>query len=94
MEKSTSKSTNKYSHLNHDEREEIAIGLQMGIKQCEIALKLKRCPSTISREIARNKSSIIAGRYRVGLAQFKADERKKRVICEKGFLKRIKAFHM
>jgi len=78
MEKNTSRSNKKYSHLNHTEREEIAICLQMGIKQCEIAFKLKRCPSTISREIARNKSSLIKGRYRVGLAQFKADERKEK----------------
>ena len=81
MEKITSKVSKKYSHLNQDEREEISISLQMGIKQSKIALKLQRCPSTISREIARNKSSIIIGRYRVGLAQFKADERKTR--CHK-----------
>jgi len=77
MEKSTSEITKKYRHLNQEEREEIAIGLEMGLKQCEIALKLQRCPSTISREIARNKSTVIIGRYRVGLAQYKADIRKK-----------------
>jgi len=78
MEKNTSNETKKYSHLRFEEREEIAIGFQMGIKQCEIAFKLKRCPSTISREIARNKSPVLKRRYLVGLAQFKADERKEK----------------
>ena len=77
MEENTSKSTGKYSHLNLKEREEIAIGLEMGLKQSEIALKLKRDPGSISREIKRNKSSIGIGRYRVSWAQFKADERKR-----------------
>jgi IS30 family transposase len=77
MRKNTSKETRKYSHLKMEEREEIAIYLEKGLKQCEIALKLNRCPSTISREIKRNKSSIGAGKYRVSWAQFQTDERKK-----------------
>ena len=77
MRKDTSKSNRKYSQLTFAEREEIAICLEMGLKQREIALRLQRNPSTISREIKRNKSSIGTGRYRVGLAQFRTDERKK-----------------
>ena len=77
MEKNNSESTKKYSHLKLQEREEIAISLEMGLKQCEIAFKLGRCPSTISREIKRNKSSIGKGNYRVSWAQFKSIQRKK-----------------
>ena len=54
MEKNTSETTKKYSHLSLEEREEIAIGLENGMKQCEIAQNLDRSPSTISREIKRN----------------------------------------
>jgi len=77
MEKNTSKCTNKYRHLSLEEREEIAIGLEMGLKQSEIALKLQRSRSTISREIIRNKSSIGIGKYRVSWAHYQATERKK-----------------
>ena len=57
MQKDTSKSTRKYSHLNLTEREDIAIGLEMGLKQIEIALKLQRSPSTISREMNLRRAS-------------------------------------
>jgi len=77
MEKDTLKSNRKYSHLTFAEREEIAICLEIGHKQSQIAIKLNRSPSTISREIKRNKSSIGIGKYRVGWAQFKTNERKK-----------------
>ena len=77
MEENNSKGTRKYSHFCLREREEIAIGLEMGLKQSVIALKLKRNPSNISREIKRNKSSIRNGQYRASVAQYKADKRKK-----------------
>jgi len=77
MKKNTSGSTRKYSHLNLVEREEIAIGLESGLKQREIALALNRSTSTISREIKRNKSYIKGTRYRATWAQFQANERKK-----------------
>ena len=77
MEKNTSKGTKKYSHLNLAEREELAIGLEMGLTQREIALSLQRSPSTISREIKRNKSSIGMRKYIVSWAEFKTKERKK-----------------
>jgi len=77
MEKNTSKATKKYSHLSLAEREEIAINLEKGKNQCEIAAILNRHPSTISREIKRNRSTIGIRPYRVSWAQFQADERKK-----------------
>jgi IS30 family transposase len=76
MKKSNSKSTEKYSHLSLEEREEMAIGLEMGMKQREIASMLKRSPSTISREIKRNSPSVNIVRYRANRAQLKAEERK------------------
>jgi IS30 family transposase len=77
LKKNTSKIVKKYTHLDLSEREEIAIGLEMGLTQSEIALKLQRNSSTISREIKRNKSSIGKGKYRVSWAQFQTNERKK-----------------
>jgi len=77
MKKNTLKESGKYSHLSLEEREEIAIGLEMGLKQCEIAKKLHRNPSTISREIKRNKSTIGKRLYRVSWAQFQSSHRKK-----------------
>ena len=77
MKKCTSKKVKKYTHLKLTEREEIAIGLESGMKQREIALMLGRAPSSISREIKRNRSSIGERRYRVSWAQYQADERKK-----------------
>jgi len=77
MKKNTSNEAKKYRHLKLEEREEIAISLELRLKQCEIAFKLQRNPSTISREIRRNKSGIGLGKYRVSWAQFKANERKK-----------------
>jgi IS30 family transposase len=76
MEKNTSKDNKKYRHLNLEEREEIAIGLENGMKQCEIAVMLGRAPSSISREIKRNRSTIGIGRYRVSWAQCQANNRK------------------
>jgi transposase, IS30 family len=77
MEKNTSGSINKYSHLTLREREEIALGLETGLKQREIASTLNRSPSTISREIKRNKSYTRGVKYRATWAQFQTNERKK-----------------
>ena len=77
MKKNTPKKEKKYSHLDLAEREEIAIGLENGLKQCEIAKLLKRSPSTISREIKRNNPSINNVRYRANRAQLKSEGRKK-----------------
>ena len=77
MKKNTSKEEKKYSHLSFEEREEMAIGLEKGLKQCEIAKLLKRNPSTISREIKRNKFINEYVVYRAKAAQRRADFRNK-----------------
>ena len=41
-------------YLSLAEREEIAVGLAAGLSQREIAARLGRPPSTVSREIGRN----------------------------------------
>jgi len=78
--------------LSEAEREEIALGLASGRSLREIARQLGRAPSTISREVARNRlSRVQAGRdhaaagrsgpvifYRAGVAQFRAETRRRR----------------
>ena len=76
MKKNNSKGTEKYSHLSLEEREELAIGLETGMKQREIASMLKRSPSTVSREIKRNNPTVNVVRYRANRAHLKAEERK------------------
>jgi len=76
MKKNNLKEVKKYSHLNLDEREEISIGLENGMKQYEIAKLLGRSPSTISREVRRNNAAINSVRYRANRAQLRANERK------------------
>ena len=76
MKKNTPKSDKKHSHLSLEEREEIAIGLENGMKQGEIALRIGRSPSTISRELQRNSPSLRTVKYRANRAQMRADERK------------------
>jgi len=57
------------------EREEIAVGLARGDGVRAIARSLNRAPSTISREVARNRS----GRgYRASAAQSRAEQRARR----------------
>jgi len=73
MKKNTSKDVKKYSHLSLEEREEMAIGLEKGLKQCEIAKLLNRSPSTISREIKRNMFIMDYVVYRANAAQRRAD---------------------
>ena len=93
MKEITPKETRKYSHLSPEEREELAIGLEKGKKQCEIALLLGRSPSTISRELKRNNPSINKVKYRANRAQLKTDERKmashKRIRIRNKFLRRF-----
>jgi IS30 family transposase len=76
MKENNCNEVKKYSHLNLAEREELAIFLEKGFKQRQIALKLKRHPSTISRELKRNSPVIREVRYRANRAQVRADERK------------------
>ena len=64
-------------YLSLAEREEIAVGLAAGLSQAEIALRLGRAASTISREIGRN-STRGRYRYRAVAAQARAEERARR----------------
>lgn len=62
-------------YLSMCEREEIAV-LRATLGVREIARRLGRSPSTISRELARNSTG--AGRYRASVAQAEADRRARR----------------
>lgn len=64
-----------YKHLDSTDREEISIMLAQGFSQNDIAMRINRHPSTISREIRRNGSSIRSTRYRSNRAQQRADDR-------------------
>jgi IS30 family transposase len=77
MNKTNSNQGKKYSHLSIEEREEIAIALELGMKQCEIATIISRSASTVSRELKRNSSSINIVRYRANRAQLRYEKRKK-----------------
>jgi len=56
----------KYSQLDYEERQTISVGQEQGLSIRAIARMLKRSPSTISREIARNGG---AGAYSCHYAQ-------------------------
>jgi IS30 family transposase len=63
-------------YLGVAEREEIALGLAAGKSLRVIAAGLGRPPSTVCREVARNRTSV--GRYRALGAQAAAEERARR----------------
>jgi IS30 family transposase len=74
-------------YLSLAEREEIALGRAEGLSIRAIAVRLGRAPSTISRELRRNRTIRQTGRgrgscsgirYRAGLAQAKAEARARR----------------
>ena len=74
-------------YLSLAEREEIALGRAAGLSMREIAVRLGRAPSTISRELWRNRTIRQTGRgrgscsgirYRVRLAQAKAEDKARR----------------
>jgi len=56
-----------YLHIKPEQRVELAVLLRAGHKQSEIATILDKHPSSISREIARNKTN--EGKYNVWLAR-------------------------
>jgi IS30 family transposase len=62
-------------YLSLAEREEISVGLAQRLPQREIARRLGRPASTVSREVERNS---VRGRYRAHLAQRDAEERARR----------------
>ena len=64
-------------YLSLREREEIAVGLAQGLAVREIARRLGRAASTVSREIGRN-STRGRYRYRAVAAQARAEERARR----------------
>lgn len=66
----------KYKQLNYDERVKLAELKQSGLSICQIALRLGRSKSTISRELLRNESS--SGGYWPDNAQQKSRERRYR----------------
>lgn len=61
-------------HLTLEERDRIARLRHERADQKEIARVLGRCPSTISRELRRNRAG---GEYYAGQAQHRADERRR-----------------
>ena len=70
-------------YLGFEEREELMVGLAAGLTQAQIARRLGRHPSTISRELARNcprrpGGQIRRPQYRASAAQTKAEERARR----------------
>ena len=64
--------------LSLSEREEIAVGLAAGRSLRAIARDLGRAPSTVSREVRRNREENWTRRYRATLAQAKAEARGQR----------------
>ena len=66
-------------YLSFAEREEIAVLNAQRVQGCEIARRLGRSPSTISRELRRNAATRGGGAdYRATTAQWHADRRAKR----------------
>lgn len=78
-----SKNKRKYEHLNQTKRDRLQAMLASGHKQNEIAGVLGVNPSTISREIKRNrrrkrlKGEVRSGRYEASVAEHKAYVRRK-----------------
>ncbi len=64
----------KKGHLTHAEREDIFLLLSQGCSFREIGEKIRRCHTTVSREIEKNKGS--DGRYLPSLAQEESKKRK------------------
>jgi transposase, IS30 family len=65
-------------YLSVAEREEIAVGVAQQLPYREIARRLGRPASTVSREIARNSPARGPRRYRAVAAQVRAEERARR----------------
>ena len=70
----TSSTTRSYRVLTHEEREEIMIGVRRSESIRSIALRLKRYPSVVSREIKNNSTE--EGRYQAYWAQMRYEGRR------------------
>lgn len=68
--------TNVYHQLSLEERDHIAVYRGQGLSLCEIARRLHRNKSSISRELKRNKT-LIYGTYGACRAQREAEKRKR-----------------
>lgn len=66
----------KYRQLTGEERHELYGCLQRGLKQYEIARKLRRDPATISREIRRDRNK--TGTYLPDTAQKRTEARRRK----------------
>ena len=74
----------RYTRLSLEERLLLSRYKEEGLLQVEIALLLKRCPSTISREVRRNSNKV---NYAPATAQHRALSR-----CKKFSLIAISSF--
>lgn len=72
----------RYTHLTTDERKSIAEFFYQGCSTREIARRLDRNPSTISRELRRNRAQVAANctLYHPGAADMAYKERRKRCV--------------
>ena len=80
----------EYKHLNSVQRSVISALKASGIKQKDIALYAECNPSTVSRELSRNKTK--TGKYSPKVAQEISEERKERFRKERKFTKEMKVF--
>ena len=68
---------NKYHQLTREERYRITCLMGMGLSQAEVAQRMGRSPSTISRELRRNRTTH-DGHYRAEKAQKYSMARRRR----------------
>ena len=78
----------EYKHLNLAQRSVISALKASGMKQKKIAVYVECSPSTVSRELARNKTK--TGKYSPKVAQEISEERKERFRKERKFTKEMK----
>ena len=78
----------EYKHLNLAQRLVISALKASGMKQKKIAVYAECSPSTVSRELARNKTK--TGKYSPKVAQEISEERKERFRKERKFTKEMK----
>jgi IS30 family transposase len=67
-----------YKHLDHHERDLLAVLKSQGQSLRQIAKALKRDPGTLSRELRRNAPPVHTGYYLAHKAQKRSDERNRR----------------